>query len=182
MKGLPRWTKCLSFEALSLELSRFHVDPDSQVALSYIISLQLHQSGTAPGVIRISESAPPRFTISSNDSCRTSNLRNAESKLARQNPCQELQKKILAYGSRSLLLRFRAFLGRFGDLGLPKRPLSSSFLGLPYRILNTKRKKELLRGLWVGVHGCFVSVASGLPWLGAEGVGLWVLQSTRPDP
>ena len=29
------------------------------------------------------------------------------------------------------------------------RPLSSSFLGLPYRILNINRKKELLRGLWV---------------------------------
>ena len=29
------------------------------------------------------------------------------------------------------------------------RPLSSSFLGLPYRILNMNQKKELLRGLWV---------------------------------
>ena len=29
------------------------------------------------------------------------------------------------------------------------RPLSSSFLGLPYRILNLNHKKELLRGLWV---------------------------------
>ena len=29
------------------------------------------------------------------------------------------------------------------------RPLSSSFLGLPYRILNIDHKKELLRGLWV---------------------------------
>ena len=29
------------------------------------------------------------------------------------------------------------------------RPLSSSFLGLPYRILNTNHKKEVLRGLWV---------------------------------
>ena len=28
-------------------------------------------------------------------------------------------------------------------------PLSSSFLGLPYRILNMNPKKELLRGLWV---------------------------------
>ena len=28
-------------------------------------------------------------------------------------------------------------------------PLSSSFLGLPYRILNVHHKKELLRGLWV---------------------------------
>ena len=30
------------------------------------------------------------------------------------------------------------------------RPLSSSFLGLPYRILNRNHKKELLRGPWVG--------------------------------
>ena len=29
------------------------------------------------------------------------------------------------------------------------RPLSSSFLGLPYRILNISHKKELIRGLWV---------------------------------
>ena len=29
------------------------------------------------------------------------------------------------------------------------RPLSSSFLGLPYRILNISHKKELLRGRWV---------------------------------
>ena len=35
------------------------------------------------------------------------------------------------------------------------RPLSSSFLGLPYRILNIKHKKELLRGLWVGFRYTF---------------------------
>ena len=29
------------------------------------------------------------------------------------------------------------------------RPLSSSFLGLPYRNLKIKHKKELLRGPWV---------------------------------
>ena len=29
------------------------------------------------------------------------------------------------------------------------RPLSSSFLGLPYGILNINHKKELLRGLWI---------------------------------
>ena len=34
-------------------------------------------------------------------------------------------------------------------VGLSHRPLSSSFLGLPYRILNINHKKELLRGLWV---------------------------------
>ena len=38
------------------------------------------------------------------------------------------------------LLRSRAFTHRL---------LSSSFLGLPYRILNTTHKKELLRSLWV---------------------------------
>ena len=31
------------------------------------------------------------------------------------------------------------------------RPLSSSFWGLPYRILNIDHKKELLRGLWVTI-------------------------------
>ena len=35
----------------------------------------------------------------------------------------------------------------------PHRPLSSSFLGLPYRILNIIHKKELLRGLWVRFSG-----------------------------
>ena len=29
------------------------------------------------------------------------------------------------------------------------RPLGSSFLGLPYRILNINHKKEPLRSLWV---------------------------------
>ena len=32
---------------------------------------------------------------------------------------------------------------------LTHRPLSSSLLGLPYRILHINHKKELLRGLWV---------------------------------
>ena len=31
----------------------------------------------------------------------------------------------------------------------PYRPLSSSCLGLPYRVLNINHKKELLSGLWV---------------------------------
>ena len=43
---------------------------------------------------------------------------------------------ILAKGSKQLCI-------------LTQRPLSSSFLGLPYRILNINNKKELLRGLWV---------------------------------
>ena len=34
-------------------------------------------------------------------------------------------------------------------IGFTHRPRSSSFLGLPYRILNLNHKKELLRGLWV---------------------------------
>ena len=37
----------------------------------------------------------------------------------------------------------------FSGVGPTHRPLSSSFLELPYRILNTNHKKELLRGLWV---------------------------------
>ena len=32
-------------------------------------------------------------------------------------------------------------------MGFSHRPLSSSFLGLPYRVLNINHKKELLRGL-----------------------------------
>ena len=36
-------------------------------------------------------------------------------------------------------------------LGFTHRPLSSSFWGLAYRILNINHKKELLRGLWVGL-------------------------------
>ena len=35
---------------------------------------------------------------------------------------------------------------------LAHRPLSSSFLGLPYRILHMNPEKELLRSLWVGFH------------------------------
>ena len=48
----------------------------------------------------------------------------------------------------------RSLPRRHGDhrnLGLSTythRPLSSSFLGLPYRILNISHKEELLRGLW----------------------------------
>ena len=35
------------------------------------------------------------------------------------------------------------------QFGLTHRPLSSSLLGLPYRIQNINHKKERLRGLWV---------------------------------
>ena len=38
---------------------------------------------------------------------------------------------------------------RCGPVSNTHRPQSSSFLGLPYRILNMKPKKELLWGLWV---------------------------------
>ena len=54
-----------------------------------------------------------------------------------------------------LLLFFRILAAAWGPNlptapgGLTHRPLSSSFLGLPYRILNINHKKELLRGLWV---------------------------------
>ena len=47
---------------------------------------------------------------------------------------------------------YRAWGFGFGEngVGFTHRLLSSSFLGLPYRILNTNHKKELLRSLWVG--------------------------------
>ena len=38
-------------------------------------------------------------------------------------------------------------------IGSTQRPQSSSFLGLPYRILNMNPQKELLWGLWVGYRG-----------------------------
>ena len=45
------------------------------------------------------------------------------------------------------------------------RPLSSSLLGLPYRVLKMNHKKELLRGLWVAMskEGGFTD------WLGFKG-------------
>ena len=47
------------------------------------------------------------------------------------------------------------------------KPLSSSFLGLPYRILNINHKKELLRGLWVAScgSGFTLKFESGLQFL-----------------
>ena len=41
--------------------------------------------------------------------------------------------------------------------------LSSSFLGLPYRILNINHKKQLLRGLWVDLRSIAFE-AGGLGW------------------
>ena len=46
--------------------------------------------------------------------------------------------------------------------GITYRPQSSSFLGLPYRILNMNPEKELLWGLWVVLSDiefqCYVGV------------------------
>ena len=42
------------------------------------------------------------------------------------------------------------------------RPLSSSFLGLPYRILNINHKKEPLRGRWVKLDQGSESVREAL--------------------
>ena len=45
------------------------------------------------------------------------------------------------------------------------RPLSSSFLGLPYRVLNINHRKELLRGLWAevlqGLSGFGIALGPG---------------------
>ena len=41
-------------------------------------------------------------------------------------------------------------LGTVEGFGSTHRLHSSSFLGLPYRILNTNHKNELLWSLWVG--------------------------------
>ena len=40
------------------------------------------------------------------------------------------------------------------------RPLSSSFLGLPYRIPNINHKRELLRGLWLEKQLCECRIAA----------------------
>ena len=50
--------------------------------------------------------------------------------------------------------RFRTLNGGFGSIGVAMMcylPIgqSSSFLGLPYRILNMNPQKELLWGLWL---------------------------------
>ena len=46
------------------------------------------------------------------------------------------------------LLEIRVALGTHNLRICIHRPLSCSFLGLPYRILNINHNKELLRGLW----------------------------------
>ena len=52
------------------------------------------------------------------------------------------------------------------ELSPSHRPLSSSFLGLPYRNLNINHKKELLRGLWVNRKPLSVVAAQSCsqPW------------------
>ena len=50
------------------------------------------------------------------------------------------------------------------------RPLSSSFLGLPYRILNINHEKELLRGLWLGPLGFGASGFWALGLIGCIGL------------
>ena len=55
----------------------------------------------------------------------------------------------LGAGFRVQGLGFKLPLDEDSSAGLTHRTLSSSFLGLPYRILNMNHKKELLRGLWV---------------------------------
>ena len=42
---------------------------------------------------------------------------------------------------------------RLGAGLVTQRPQSSSFWGLPYRILNMNPQKELLWGRWVGLMG-----------------------------
>ena len=58
-------------------------------------------------------------------------------------------------GFELVCLHFRFQECQVWTLDLTYRPHSSSFLGLPYRILNMNSKKELLWGLWVD-FSCFM--------------------------
>ena len=68
-------------------------------------------------------------------------------------------------------------LQRFGLLVFTHRPLSSSFLGLPCRILNKNHKKELFSGP-MGRHDFFVTpkkletgvrtIDAGIPYIRLE--------------
>ena len=51
---------------------------------------------------------------------------------------------------------------RFRFFPTTHRPLSSSFLGLSYRILNIYHKKELLWSLWVNALRINLAYGSGL--------------------
>ena len=66
-------------------------------------------------------------------------------------------------GPKGLILRLTRRIG-FRVSGITHRPLRSSCLGLPYRILNVNHKKELLRGLWVGFRIWSVCAALSLVW------------------
>ena len=61
---------------------------------------------------------------------------------------------------------------RRGGLRFTHRPLSSSFLGLPYRILNINHKKELFGGLWVGFREFRVYCSQASQGCGFKAVGL----------
>ena len=62
------------------------------------------------------------------------------------------------FGPGAAALYMRGWVGgncvrRLGlRVGFTHRLLSSSFLGLPYRILNINHEKELLRSLWVALR------------------------------
>ena len=67
-------------------------------------------------------------------------------------------------------------------LGHTQRPLSSSFLGLAYRILNRNHKKELLRSLRVGFEGSGFSVKAS-SWRVFFGSGLFRMTTSElPTP
>ena len=75
---------------------------------------------------------------------------------------------------RSPWLKDFRISGLQNHIGLTHRPHSSSFLGLPYRILNMNPKKELLRGLWVvqlrrGMRASCNTKASTFPLPGPGG-------------
>ena len=57
------------------------------------------------------------------------------------------------------------------------RPLCSSCLGLPYRILSLDHKKELLRGLWVELNSGWTG--KPLPIMIAAGLGLEAFRESK---
>ena len=77
--------------------------------------------------------------------------------------CSDTQTRNFGRGSCEL----RGFFPSFPPSDFPKpdalthRALSSSFLGLPYRILIINHKKERLRGLW---GASSFPISSLLPW------------------
>ena len=60
------------------------------------------------------------------------------------------------------ILRRSSLKSRLHDgLGFTHRPLSSSYWGLPYRVVNINHKLELLRCLWVGMSVDFEVLGGG---------------------